>query len=73
MSIIMTTRYVLRFPDGTVQELEAPLSAGVGDLLPSPEGLAVTPEPSDKLFIRKVEEIQTGEWPRLRIYYLEAF
>lgn len=72
MPIIMTHRYFLVFPDGLTQEMDFPLEVRAGDLLPT-ELLQISPQPAGRYVVKRVEELETGQLPRLKRYHLERF
>lgn len=72
MTMLMKYVYRLVFPSGLVQDLETGLKAQEGDLLSS-EQLGITEEPTGKWLIRRIEEIDPGEYPHVIAYHLERF
>lgn len=72
MTMLMKYRYQLVFPDGLIQDLETGLKEGQGDLLSS-EQLGISEEPAGKWVIKRVEEIDPGDYPHVISYYLERF
>jgi hypothetical protein len=73
MSIILTHRHFLVFPDGLVQELEwAPPMMEAGEMI-SEEQVGSSIEPGAKYIVKRVVDEDPGEYPHLRRYYLERF
>lgn len=73
MSIILTHRHFLVFPDGLVQELDwAPENLATGELIGS-EAIGASVEPGEKYLVKKVVDEDRGEYPHIRRYYLEKF
>jgi hypothetical protein len=74
MSIILTHRHFLVYPDGLVQELEwTPQDEmKVGDLIGA-EHVQATIEPSGKYIVTRITDEDPGEYPHARKYYLEPF
>lgn len=74
MSIILTHRHFLMFPNGLVQELEwTPLKDMVAGEIISEEQVGASVEPGAKYIIKRVVDEDPGEYPHIRRYYLEKF
>lgn len=71
MSILLTRRDLVVYPDGLVQDMEGGVEATVGDLLPS-EHLGITSEPTTKWRVARIEE-KGQTYPRNRYFYVEPF
>jgi hypothetical protein len=73
MSIILTHRHFVVYPDGLTQELEwTPEHFGLGELV-SEEQIGGSVEPGAKYLIKKIVDEDPGEYPHFRRYYLEKF
>ena len=71
MSIILTHRHFLVYPNGEIQELEwTPEAWQVGDLV-SMEAVHGTVEPGGKYLIKRIVDEDAGEYPHARKYFLE--
>lgn len=73
MSIILTHRHFLVFPNGELQELDwLPEDWHEGDLISS-ERVGATVAPGGKYMIRRIVHEDPGEYPHAKKYFLEKF
>jgi hypothetical protein len=73
MSIILTHRHFVVYPNGTMQELEwTPDDWQVGSMVSS-ERIHATIEPGGKYLIKRIVHEENGEYPHAKKYFLEKF